>query len=199
MDLSQLDPRIWIAKILWYIVTAILCLIMGFFGGCQYKQNQWDAEKFKQLEESTRKERKDATQGTAKIEEFKQGEKQAGEGRDFVRQGIAGKKPLVRIVAQPDCPKPVEVLPKEGTVKNEITGIYLTAHFMQLYDVSVQPTDVKLRAGNYEEAEGPSFDEGFEKVIVVNNAEYAAVRRQLNTLIDRIEQKQKLYQPEGTF
>jgi hypothetical protein len=196
--LSQLDPRIWLSKIVWYIVVALLFLVTGFYSGCQYKQNQWDAEKFRQMEENTRKTKVDQTQGIKNTTEFTEGKRQAEQGKDFVKGQIQEHKPLVRIVGSPPvCPQPVKVETREGTVKDETTGVYLTAHFMQLYDVSSKPGDAELRSRTYKEAEGPSIDEGFEKIIVPNNEEYAAVRLQLNKLIDRIEEKQKLFQPES--
>jgi hypothetical protein len=209
MDLSllNLDPRVILAKIVWYIVVGLLCLITGFYGGCQFKQNQWDAEKFKQLEKTQKLEKQDKVDETKSATEFTKAKEQQGTGKAFVEQALSKKPKLTRTVEpriignDGSCASgngtgegKINVVVKEGTTQNEKTGTYFTADFMRLYDVSIQPGDIELQSRTYDEASGTSVDEGFEKVIKVNNLNYAACRLQLSTLIDRIIQKQKTFQ-----
>lgn len=201
MDLLQFNPQAFFAKILWYLVTGLLCLIVGFFGGCQYKQNQWDAEKFREVEKTQKLEHQDSVAGVKKAEELRKDQQQAQESKDFVRERIQTRKPSVRIISEPTQGNSnLEVKTQPGTVKDETTNIYLTANFMQLYDVSIQPGNTELRTRTYQDSEGPTLDEGFEKVVIPNNQDCADQRIQLTRLIERIKEKQKIFQPaKGVF
>jgi hypothetical protein len=200
--LSNLNPQTLLTKAAVVIGWSLICVVGGFYGGCQYKQNQWDAEKFHEMEKAKGVEKTDKNDGIKKVEEFKQDTKQAEEGKDFVRKGIQEHRPNIRVVEAPKVSAPAQVVTKEGTVKNEETGVYLTANFMRLYDVSSAPGLAELRTRAYDETNGPTLDEGFEKIIVPNNQKCAAERLQLTKLIERIEQKQKLYKKsvdQGVF
>lgn len=200
MDLSLLNPQTLLAKIGVFVLWSLIVFVGGFYSGCEFKQNQWDAEKFKQVEKAKELERKDASAGTKKIDQLKQDEKQAGEGKAFVANELAKNNPLIVKKAKPTIviagetkKEEVKVETQPGTIKDEDSDIYLTVAFMRMYDVSVSPGDAEIRTRTYTNSEGTEIVQGFREVIIPNNEECAATRNQLTRLIERIREKQKIY------
>lgn len=204
--LSNLNPFNWLQTILIWLGIFAVGLIVGGVGGCNYKQAQWDAEKVRSMEKAKALEHEDQKAGVGTVTELRKDQEAAKVGEDFVAGKFNGaKKPVLATVkkaVQADCqikesPAPkTEVKTEEP--KNEATDIVLlTPDFMQLYDVSVQPGNSELRARTYEASNSASLDEGFEKVIVVNNKKHAACVLQLNKLLDRIEQKKVIFAQEN--
>lgn len=195
--LSAANPFSWLKTVEIWVGIAIVFGTAGYVSGCEHKQREWDATKLAELGKTKNAELKDAKSGITSAQKVEQDKQQTSSGQTFVRQEIAkNPKPLI-IVKECEAPKSLEVHPQPGTKQDETNPtVFLSGKFMQLYDVSIQPFDSELRTRTYGDAEGPSIDEGFEKAIIPNNEACAKTRQQLVRLINRINEKKKIFEQE---
>jgi hypothetical protein len=204
--LSALNPFTWLQTILIWLGLFAVGLIVGGIGGCNYKQNQWDAEKFRQMEKAKKQEQQDAAVGVEKIGELKEDKKEIEAGKTFIGKELgagAGSKPLIIYrdkvvpVACPQInPNPSTSVPGVSNVSKDPVFL-MSPHFMRLHDVSAKPGDIEIRTRTYGASEEATLDEGFEKVIVPNNLSCAEDRVKLQRLQERIIQKQRVFKQEG--
>lgn len=224
--LTSLNPQALAAKAGIYALVGSTLLSIGFYGGYKYESNQWKAEKFSELAKSQKLEREDSKVGATTAQEFKADTSTIQSADQFVkgRLNVANSPPLVKVfIAKTTKPVESTVKPISGTTSKsvetasipsekilgdsnvrpenisnvDVVSIMLTADFMRLYDVSVQPGNIELRSGTYAASQETTFDEGFSKVIEPNNIDCATNTAQLERLQQRIREKQKIFaQPD---
>lgn len=204
--LSALNPFTWLQTILIWLGIFAVGLIVGGIGGCNYKQNQWDAEKFRQLEKAKKQEQQDLALGAETLGKFKEDGKEIEAGKTFVDQALSierPRKPLIIVkekivpIACPQInPNPSTPIPS-GDTNAQDPVFLMSPDFMRLHDVSAKPGDAEIRTRTYGASETATLDEGFKKVIVPNNLSCAEDRAKLQRLQERIIQKQRVFKQEG--
>ena len=192
--LSAVNPFSWLKTLYIWLGIALVFFSLGFYSGCEHKQTQWDADKLRGMEKAQKQEKSDSISGVKKVEDLKQDAGQIKDTKDYL--GKQPVKPLVKVIREPakDCVKPVEVITQPGTLKDETPTeiVYLTPNFQRLYDVSAKPKDIGLRTRAYSEEHAVEINEGFT-LIQENNLICAADQARLDRLIERIEQKKKIF------
>lgn len=200
LNLAQFLPsnlQALAVKIGLYILTAILIFSMGFYSGCSYKQNQWDADKLHAMERAKKQEQADTKAGARTVENYKSDQRKTEGAQAFIKTELGKTNPpkITKVVYSP-----VEQVAGTSTVDinkvekaNEDHQAILTADAMRLYDVSANPQDSELRARTYATTEEATVDEGFEKVILPNNLICADNYNQLVALQKRIFDKQQSF------
>lgn len=200
--MSLLDPTAEVRKILIYGAILALTATFGMIGGCEYKQREWDKDKLASSEAARKLEKHDNLAGHRKIEQLGEDKVTISEANAWVQKALkdSPKKLVnwgqVEVVKAPSLGNSEEMLKAEGK-KDEITTEnlqpLLTRDFMQLYDVSVDPSNVGLRGSTYGTPAEIPVNEGLE-VVTKNNAKFSEDRAQLKRLQERICEKQKLYE-----
>lgn len=194
--MSLLDPTELPRTIITGIIILGLSATFGFIGGCEYKQRAWDKDKLVASEKARALEKTDNSLGHRKMEQLGADKITIDEAQNFVQKELSKRAPLV------SCGKLTPVNPIE-VKSDEVNPVEIkptfTAHSMQLYDVSVNPSDVGLRGTAYEAVPEIGIDEGFQ-IITKNNGIYSEEMSKLARLQQRICEKQKLYeQPISKF
>lgn len=196
--MSILDPTEEIRKIIIGAIVLALTATFGAIGGCEYKQRAWDKDKLAASEAARKLEKSDNSLGHRKIEQLGEDKVTLSEAQKWVEEAVKGApKKLV------SCGR-VEVITssakndKEPKIEEAPIPTF-TRDFMQLYDVSINPSDVGLRGRSYETVPEIGVDEGF-KAIERNNFKYNEELAKLKRLQERICEKQVLYkQPVSKF
>lgn len=180
-----------------YAIAALAIFSTGFYSGCSYKQNQWDAEKFHAMERTQKQEKADAKAGERTIGDFKENQGKVTGAGVFIKEELTKTNPpkITKVV----CPSVVSSAVVINTDKPEVKendekpSAIFTVDAMRLYDVSARPQDSELRTRTYERTEETTVDEGFEKIILPNNLICADNYNQLVALRQRILDKQKSF------
>lgn len=187
--LSTVNPFSWLKTLYIWLGIFITGLLLGFYGGCEFKQNRWDASNLHALEKGAKNEKQDAITGAKTVGKLETTNQQIQNTSNFIKD--QPKKPLVTIVQPTKCETQVVVSTNEGTKQSENSPtVFLTADFQRLYDLSVNPTDIGLRTRVYAEEHKVGIDEGFA-LIKRNNLQCAQDQARLDALIDRILQKKQ--------
>jgi hypothetical protein len=193
------DPR---KLAIYAAVTTALCGF-SFVGGCVHKEHTYAAEQLRNVEATARSEKSDAVANGNASTKFQVAQtKEAGTTAN-VKAATVGKPvtiiktracPVVPPVAQPD--QKVEEHKDEPTETVEPTAVaYFSIGALRLYDVSLTGLD-NFPGRASEETSTVQVDEGFRQVVTDNNEQCREVTRQLNSLIDLIQEKQRI-QKEG--
>lgn len=178
----------------------IVCsLVIGFVSGCEYKEDQIAKEKLAEVKENARLEKKDGVEGANAVNALRKIDNQIYDTAKAI-VGETSNKPLVIVKTKPTVCPVSTVVSKDSNdspaikepVNEEPTVVYLSKHFMRLHDLSAQPGNTQFRAGTYEAARELRIDEGLG-VVARNNLQCVAWKSQLDALINRIEQKRKLF------
>lgn len=194
-------------KIIVYGIVLALTATFGAIGGCEYKQREWDKDKLAASEAARKLEKSDNSAGHRKIEQLGEDKITISEAQKLVKDALAGapkklvscgKLEVTKVIAEV---KPGEKIEKKVEEKDDsaVEPIYLLPGTMQLYDLSVDPSNVGLRGSTYGNPEALEINEGFE-IIFENNFSCATERSKLKRLQERICEKQKLFsQPISKF
>lgn len=218
--LSVANPQAFLAKIGLYALVAFTFIGIGAYGGYKYAKNSCEAAKVEGMVQAQKQERKDTKAGEQTAKEFEADKRQIETARDFINKDShdsTSKAPLAKILLRKASQEVGQKTESNNSIHDKTSGvttpassdvqsdtkvvgdekiypvIVLTDHFKQLYDVSIQPGNVELRAGTYATTEDTSLDEGFEKVIGPNNLDCASNTAQLIRLQERILEKQKIF------
>lgn len=200
MDL--LNPQETIVKVIICGVVLALTATFGMIGGCEYKQREWDKDKLASSEAARKIEKHDNSLGHRKIEQLGEDKVTISEANAWIQEALKGApKKLVncgKLEVDPqwmkDKPQIVQLNPGIKRDETELDRMepMLTRDFMQLYDVSVDPSNAGLRGQTYGTPAEISVNEGLE-VVTQNNAKFSEDRAQLKRLQERICEKQVLY------
>lgn len=179
-----------------YALALVTIFSTGFYSGCTFKQNQWDAEKFHAMERAQKQEKKDTKEGQRTVENLKGDQGKTEGARVFIKEEIKKNSQTTKVVC-PSVDKVVTVStidkPAEEIKDENAPIVLLTPNAMRLYDVSARPQDIELRTRTYDSSAETTVDEGFEKIIRPNNLICADNYNQLMALRQRILDKQKSF------
>lgn len=187
----------------------LLAGVGGFVGGCVHKEHVYADEQIKAVKAGARIQAQDATAGANAGAAFVAKTDAAKTATNQVLGETAGK-PLVLVKSQ-KCP--LQVLAKESSpvAKTDISAdnkvesvnetspavdrVYFNYDFMRLYDTSLGISGRRpaLPTGTDEKAATIQADAAIREVVVPNNGQCLAIFTQLSSLIEQIENKQKLY------
>lgn len=188
--LKVANPQALMVKIGIYAGCIVACLSTGFYGGCEFKQNQWDADKFKAEKKARQEEKADAINGHRSVEKMAEDKVSREDADKFIREAVAKAKAakIPDIIITHNCP---EVSTNVETPKIESDPRF-SSNWVWLYDLSIRPRETELRGGSYAEIFSVGVDEASDK-IRKNNLTCIGIQDQLNRLQERICDKQKTF------
>lgn len=186
--LKVADPQALMVKIGIYAGCVVACLVTGFYGGCSFKQNQWDADKFKAEKEARIEEKADAIIGHRAVENIVIDKISVAEADKFIQEAVAKAKAakIPNVIITHNCPEVAN-----ETVKIESDPRF-SSNWVWLYDLSIRPRETELRGTPYAEIYTVGVDEASAK-IRKNNLACIGIQDQLNRLQERICDKQKTF------
>jgi hypothetical protein len=186
------DPR---KLAIYTAVTAALCGF-SFVGGCVHKEHTYAAEQLRNVQATARIEKSDAVANGNASTKFQVAETKEAATTASVKIATSGK-PLV-VIKRVACPVVTAATQptKVEEPKDETHSVaYFSVGALRLYDVSLTGLD-NFPGRAAEETSAVQVDEGFGQVVESNNEQCRQVTRQLNSLIDLIQEKQRI-QKEG--
>lgn len=188
--LKVADPQALMVKIGIYAGCVVACLSTGFYGGCSFKQNQWDADKFKAEKEARIEEKADIVIGHRSVENMAADKITVADADKFIKEAVAKAKAakIPDIIITHNCP---EVSTNAEISKMESDPRF-SSNWVWLYDLSIRPRETELRGTPYAEIFSIGVDEAGAK-IRKNNLACIGIQDQLNRLQERICDKQKTF------